>query len=178
MLVGRWPSGAPPSRTPDADDPGLGGDELADNHLLYADDTPAPRLRPGQRAGADPYPQARSDLRGRACPLVAHVRAMSRRGAATDLGAPGDTFLRLMVRRGIPYGEPYAEETADADRGLLFLACMASVEDQFELVTRHWASRRRSPSPQGRTRWSGSATRPVTAAASWSCPDRAAAPRP
>ncbi len=149
MLVGRWPSGAPLSRTPDADDPGLGADELADNHFLYADDTRPPRLRPGRRAGADPYPQARSDLRGRACPLVAHVRTMNPRDAATDLGAPGDTFLRLMVRRGIPYGEPYAEETADADRGLMFLACMASVEDQFELVTRRWANSPAQPQAAG-----------------------------
>jgi Dyp-type peroxidase family len=142
MLVGRWPSGAPLSRTPAADDPALGADELAANHFLYADDTRPPSTRPEHRRD-DPYPAARSDLFGRACPVVAHIRTMNPRDAGTDLGAPGDTFLRLMVRRGIPYGGPFTGdpgETPGQDRGLLFLACMASIEDQFELVTRRWAN--------------------------------------
>ncbi len=148
MLVGRWPSGAPLSRTPLADDPALGADELANNHFLYHDDTPAPRLRPPHDHDAAAYPPARSDLPGRACPVVAHIRTVNPRDAGTDLGTPADTMLRLMVRRGIPYGAPLPAgdggpapgEPDDGDRGLLFLACMASIEDQFEVVSRRWAN--------------------------------------
>jgi len=39
MLVGRWPSGAPLMRAPAADDPALAGDEWANNHFIYDDDT-------------------------------------------------------------------------------------------------------------------------------------------
>jgi hypothetical protein len=50
------------------------------------------------------------------------------------------------MHRGIPYGEPIAgiadpsPELEAAERGLLFAAYMASIEDQFEFVTRRWAN--------------------------------------
>ena len=48
-----------------------------------------------------------------------------------------------MLRRGIPYG-PSAKSTLEKpvddaiDRGLLFLAYMTSITDQFEFVSRQW----------------------------------------
>jgi hypothetical protein len=44
------------------------------------------------------------------------------------------------MRRGIPYGPPY-EEDRDAERGLLFVAFVASIERQYEYVQRLWANR-------------------------------------
>ena len=126
MLVGRWPSGAPLLRSPAADDAALAGDEFANNHFLFDDDTRAsvrgdhPRL-PRRRAPAAP-----ADLFGRVCPHAAHIRKVNPRDSGTDFGAPADTLLRLMLRRGIPYGEPIAgvadpsPELGAAERGLLF----------------------------------------------------------
>jgi deferrochelatase/peroxidase EfeB len=51
-----------------------------------------------------------------------------------------------VVRRGIPYGRPIAgvadpdDDVVAAERGLVFLACMSSIEDQFEFVTRRWCN--------------------------------------
>lgn len=145
-LVGRWPSGAPVPRTSHADDPVLAGDEFASNHFLFNDDT-----RPAVLAGVDGYPGDRSvaataDQFGVVCPHAAHIRKVNPRDGATDFGTPADTLLRLMLRRGIPYGPPLAgvtdppAELVTADRGLIFVAVMASIEDQFEFVTRRWAN--------------------------------------
>lgn len=145
-LVGRWPSGAPVPRSPDADDPVLAGDEFASNHFLFDDDT-----RPAVLAGVDGYPgdrfpAARADLFGAVCPHAAHIRKVNPRDSATDFGAPADTLLRLMLRRGIPYGPPLAgvadpsPDLVAAERGLMFVAVMASIEEQFEFVTRRWVN--------------------------------------
>ena len=37
-LVGRWPSGAPVARSPEADDEALGKNDFANNHFAYQDD--------------------------------------------------------------------------------------------------------------------------------------------
>lgn len=155
MLVGRWPGGAPLLRAPDGDDPVLAGDELANNHFLFDDDT-----RPSVLAHIEGYPgdthrAATEDLFGRVCPHAAHIRKVNPRDSGTDLGAPADTFLRLLLRRGIPYGEPIAgvtdppPELVAAERGLLFAAYMASIEDQFELITRRWANSSTQPNVGG-----------------------------
>ena len=41
-----------------------------------------------------------------------------------------------MIRRGIPYGEPFPK--GSSDRGLLFMAAMASLKRQFEFVQGQW----------------------------------------
>ena len=146
MLVGRWPSGAPLLRSPDADDATLAGDEFANNHFLFDDETRASALvdLPGYQG--DTHRPATGDLLGQVCPFAAHIRKVNSRDSGTDFGVPADTFLRLMLRRGIPYGEPIAgvadpsPELEAAERGLLFAAYMASIEDQFEFVTRRWAN--------------------------------------
>ncbi|TDN87787.1 Dyp-type peroxidase [Microbacterium sp. BK668] len=149
MLVGRWPSGAPVSRTADSDDLALAGDEFAHNHFQFDDDTrqwmPSPALAEAGYSG-DSHPRARSDLFGQVCPLAGHIRKMNPRDGGTDFGAPADTFLRLLLRRGIPFGPPLAgvddpsAELVETERGLLFAAYMTSIEDQFEFVVRRWAN--------------------------------------
>ncbi|WP_243074646.1 Dyp-type peroxidase [Microbacterium sp. SS28] len=158
MLVGRWPSGAPISRAPEEDDLPLAGDEFANNHFLFDDDTggwaPTTALSEGGYAG-DGHPKAKSDLFGQVCPMAGHIRKVNPRDSGTDFGAPADTFLRLMLRRGIPYGPPLAgvpdpaPELVAAERGLMFVAHMASIEDQFEFVTRRWANSPLQPNAGG-----------------------------
>ncbi|TCM37270.1 Dyp-type peroxidase [Kribbella sp. VKM Ac-2568] len=146
MLVGRWPSGAPLMRSPDADDAALAGDEFANNHFLFDDETRPSALVDLPGYPGDTHRPATEDLLGKVCPFAAHIRKVNSRDSGTDFGAPADTFLRLMLRRGIPYGEPIAgiadpsPELETGERGLLFAAYMASIEDQFEFVTRRWAN--------------------------------------
>ncbi len=60
-----------------------------------------------------------------------------------------------MLRRGIPYGPPIAgvanpsPALVAADRGLFFVAVMASIEDQFEFVQRRWANSPDQPNAGG-----------------------------
>jgi Dyp-type peroxidase family len=155
MLVGRWPSGAPLMRSPGADDPALAGDEFANNHFLFDDDTRPSVMEPIEGYDGDHHAAALGDVFGRVCPHAAHIRRMNPRDSGTDFGAPADTLLRLMLRRGIPYGEPIAgvtepsDELVDADRGLMFVAYMSSIEDQFEFVTRRWANSPVQPNVAG-----------------------------
>lgn len=158
MLVGRWPSGAPLSRTPDHDDLALAGDEFAHNHFQFDDDTrawiPIRSLVEGGYPG-DGHPKARADVFGGTCPMAGHIRKVNPRDSATDFGAPADTMMRLMLRRGIPYGpvlagvEGPSPELVAAERGLMFIAHMASIEDQFEFVTRRWVNSPLQPNAGG-----------------------------
>ncbi|GAA4878757.1 Dyp-type peroxidase [Actinomycetospora straminea] len=155
MLVGRWPTGAPLMRSPDHDDPTLAGDEFANNHFLFDDDTRRSRLAPIPGYGGDDHRLAAADVFGRLCPHAAHIRKVNPRDSATDFGAPADTLMRLMLRRGIPYGTPIAgvaaptPEQAAEPRGLLFAAYMSSIEDQFEFVSRRWANATTMPNLGG-----------------------------
>jgi Dyp-type peroxidase family len=150
-LVGRWPSGAPLSRAPESDDPALGGDELVNNHFLFEDDTRPSVLRPIPGWGGDRAPQARGDVFGTTCPHFAHIRKVNPRDAGTDMGTPADTLLRLILRRGIPFGPPLiGGDDPGAERGLLFAAYAATIEDQFEFLIRRWVNSELHPRFGGR----------------------------
>jgi Dyp-type peroxidase family len=152
MLVGRWPSGAPLMRTPDRDDAALAGDEFANNHFLFDDDTRPSVLRRVSNYPGDHYPTARADVLGVVCPHFAHIRKLNPRDAGTDLGTPTDSLLRLMLRRGIPFGPPLvgvddpAPELVEQERGLMFVSYSSTIEDQFEFVSRRWANSSLTPS--------------------------------
>jgi Dyp-type peroxidase family len=80
-----------------------------------------------------------NDPLGNATPRFAHIRRANPR----DDAVYNDRSHRLL-RRGIPFG-PFAKDLAEAranpvERGLLLNAFMASIEDQFEVVQRQWAS--------------------------------------
>ncbi|KJL41046.1 Dyp-type peroxidase [Microbacterium trichothecenolyticum] len=158
LMVGRWPSGAPLSRTPDRDDLDLAGDEFAHNHFQFDDGTKAWTPDAGLIEGGyggDGHPKARADVFGDVCPMAGHIRKVNPRDSGTDFGAPADTMMRLMLRRGIPYGPVLAgvtdpsPELVAAERGLMFVAHMASIEDQFEFVTRRWANSALQPNAGG-----------------------------
>jgi Dyp-type peroxidase family len=77
-----------------------------------------------------------SDPNGTECPFSAHARRANPRSAEPKLSHP-------VFRRSLVYGEA-SPSTFDSpksdgiDRGLLFLCYQASIEGQFEYVTRHW----------------------------------------
>jgi len=154
-LVGRWPSGAPVMRSPHHDDPALAGDDFASNHFLFQDDTRPSSLVPLAGYAGDSHRAAAADVLARVCPHAAHIRKVNPRDSATDFGAPADTLTRLMLRRGIPYGPPLvgvsdpSPQLVEAERGLLFVACMSSIEDQFEFVSRRWVNSVDQPNAGG-----------------------------
>lgn len=146
MLVGRWPSGAPVMRAPLADDSALAGDEFANNHFLFDDDTRPSVMRPVPGYPGDGHAQARADVLGSVCPHFAHIRKVNPRDGANDLGHPADNLLRMILRRGIPFGRPLVgvkkppPGLVKQERGLMFLCYGSSIEDQFEFLSRRWAN--------------------------------------
>ena len=109
-LMGRWRSGAPLALAKTADDLDLAADPQRNNHFDYTD---------------DPL--------GYGCPRGAHIRrAHARDGSVTSR-------RRLLIRRGLPYGPPATEVTAENhDRGLVGVFLNASIERQYEFVQRQW----------------------------------------
>jgi Dyp-type peroxidase family len=146
QLVGRWPSGAPIMRTAAADNAALADDVWANNHFIFDDNTRPSQLRPIPGYGGDTFPQAAQDLLGAVCPHFAHIRKTNPRDIATDLGKPHDTMLRMILRRGIPFGKPIAglkrppSGLVRQERGLMFVCYGSTIEDQFELITRRWSN--------------------------------------
>lgn len=149
-MVGRWPSGTPLMRSPLADTPDLADNHLAINHFGYVNDTAAVRVLPGN-GKEDRFPQAVGDRTGATCPFSAHVRKVNPRDTITEQGSAVDTLGRMILRRGIPYGPPYREESGgeEEDRGLLFLCYQSSLDEQFELLQRNWANHRQHPNDAG-----------------------------
>jgi Dyp-type peroxidase family len=138
-LFGRWPSGAPISRTPAADDLDLGKDPLASNHFDFADDTPTLPLIGGGTTNT--YPEAKADPVGLTCPLASHIRKVNPRDVASDQGGRRASFQRRILRRALPYGPPFpdhGEDPAVGNRGLMFLCYQASIVDQFEFLNSSW----------------------------------------
>jgi deferrochelatase/peroxidase EfeB len=155
MLVGRWPSGAPIPRSHATDNLLLAADEWANNHFIYNDDTRAVALRPIAGYGGDGFSQAQQDFLAAVCPHFAHIRKTNPRDIATDLGKPHDSMLRMILRRGIPFGPPIvgvkrpSPQLVRKERGLMFISYGATIEDQFELLTRRWANSTMQPNLGG-----------------------------
>lgn len=150
-LVGRWQSGAPVARTPNADNPALGTEQLANNHFRFDSDTMALTLVHGK----DGFPEAKADPIGAVCPLAAHIRKVNTRDAPSDMGGRSSTYDRRILRVGVPFGPPardkYAEPAPnDPERGLLFLSIQSSIEEQFEFLQARWMNDQARPkAPSG-----------------------------
>lgn len=80
---------------------------------------------------------------GARTPRYAHIRKVNPRedGVFRDRG-------HKMLRRGIPFGSRLDRDQADdgQERGMLFNAYMANIDDQFEYVQRRWANNPDFPS--------------------------------
>lgn len=154
--VGRWASGAPILRAPDADNPALAANDCANNNFEFQSATdPLPAQAGPGMCSNDPFPVSPGDVQGQRCPFAGHIRKAYPRDdeAATppygDTKNPVpnevDTQTHRLLRRGIPFGEPFIEGVADpaqdsGDRGLLFLAYQTSIERQFEFVIKKWVN--------------------------------------
>jgi Dyp-type peroxidase family len=124
-MVGRWPSGAPVTLSPDLDNPRL--------------------------SDANDFTYQYADPLGLQCPIGAHVRRAHPRDSLDP--APGtarsvelDKRHRLL-RRGREYGPPvsadslYSDPPADdPERGLYFVCIGANIGRQFEFVQHSWVN--------------------------------------
>ena len=116
-MVGRWPSGAPLTLAPDADDPELGADPSRNNNFGYRD-----------------------DLDGFKCPAGSHARRANPRDALEDEMSV-DVRLHRMIRRGTSYGTALPEgvlEDDGVDRGIVFVFVGTHLKRQFEFVKTQW----------------------------------------
>ena len=142
-LIGRWPSGAPIMRVPQADDPSLGRDRLASNNFFFARAGAVPIYRPDLNLPPDTFSQAPSDSFGSRCPFPAHIRKVNPRDQATDQGDAARTIEHRILRRGIPYGEDFdstSPQSLEEDRGLQFLCYQSSIERGFQFLMSQWAN--------------------------------------
>lgn len=110
-LMGRWQSGTPILLSPKTDNAAIAEDESTNNNFGF-----------------------KQDVLGLICPHAAHIRKAYPRD---DLDSQGEAAVQThrLLRRGIPFGEPYP---APGERGLLFLAYQTSFERQFEFIMRSW----------------------------------------
>jgi Dyp-type peroxidase family len=93
-----------------------------------------------------------------ACPAGSHIR---RANPARSLPAVRGLVSRhRLLRRGMPYGPPLPPGVSEDDgaaRGLVFVACCASIRRQFEFVQREWLN-------DGNAVGAGHTTDPITGA--------------
>lgn len=143
QLFGRWPSGAPIMRMPTKDDPDLAGNDCANNHFGFKEATQRVAGGLGNECPRDDFRLAGADPDGNVCPFTSHIRKVNPRD---DVAAAVRRRHRLL-RRGICFGEPSAstpdepqEDKVGVERGLLFLAYMTSIADQYEFIIDHWIS--------------------------------------
>ncbi|MCB0209274.1 MAG: Dyp-type peroxidase [Anaerolineae bacterium] len=150
-FVGRWPSGAPLVRAPQADDEALGEDRFTNNHFGFSDPVEDNRLTNGQRVSGT----ATGDYWGLRCPRFAHIRQVNPRDLATDQGPAAQTLVHSILRRGIPFGplynhsEPPNSSTNQTERGLIFISYQASIKEQFEVLHSRWINSESGPEDAG-----------------------------
>jgi Dyp-type peroxidase family len=149
-LVGRYKSGCPIEQrkfqagpyTPPSTDP---GDPNHGNPALANSNT----LNNNFEFGDDPQ--------GAICPMSAHIRKAYPRDEVTPVANPADsesaTQTHRLLRRGIPYGEPFFPHVPGSDkvdRGLLFLAFQNDIANHFEFVQNAWVNNANfPPNPAG-----------------------------
>ncbi len=122
-MVGRWPSGAPLTVRPFADDETLVREPSKVNDFAYA--------------ATDPH--------GFGCPFGAHIRRANPRDMLSTLSPEASRAVvnhHRILRRGRPYGplfpNPKEAQADGKDRGLLFFCINASISRQFEFVQQTW----------------------------------------
>lgn len=143
MIVGRWKDGTPVLLSPDGPDADLAGDEMRVNNFAYAQGTPD--LVVAGSDGTRCLAATADDAMGQRCPHFSHVRKVNPRDLATDQGAPGNTLRLQMLRRGIPFGPLFSEDTKEVERGLLFMAYLTSLRNQFAVLNDIWVNNPDAP---------------------------------
>lgn len=144
--VGRWASGAPIERATLADNAKMSRDDCANNAFDFQKDTnPAPPQNPGDCQDNFLQNLAKIDATGSVCPFSGHIRKAYPRDDVTknqQFPNEADTETRRLLRRGIPFGDPFDPTIFpdDRERGLLFLAYQTSIVNQFEFVITNWVN--------------------------------------
>lgn len=112
-MCGRWRNGVPLALSPDTDTP-ISDDRL--NDFDYSDDPPGFR-----------------------CPVGSHMRRTNPRKSKIA----GDVEIHRIVRRGMPYGDPYDPNSPDdgIKRGLLGLFICTRLDLQFEFIMTEWVNK-------------------------------------
>ena len=166
--VGRWPDGTPLTLSPHGPDQSISGDPTRLNGFLFERRLDQTDLV-GLNGRAETFSGAASDPNAFTCPFFAHIRKVNPRDQTVDQGTPGVTSRAQMLRRGVPYGPRWPGAEDGGDRGLLFLAYMTSVEEQFMRLSRLWANNRNAPPPGdgidpiiGAFKYEGQDVRPLT----------------
>lgn len=115
-MMGRWPSGAPLSLAPEADDLALSSDVDRRNDFTYAD-----------------------DLKGLKCPVSSHIRRAFPRDSLQD--SVVNVNIHRLIRRATMYGPVLPKgvlEDDGEDRGLVFAGICSSLSRQFEFIKTEW----------------------------------------
>lgn len=120
-MVGRWPSGAPLAKFPDAD--------------------------PGGTSNDDDFGYSDIDPDGLKCPFGAHLRRNNPRDAFEDNGPKASLSLtkkHRIMRRARLYGEPITGSPLDhkpkEEVGLHFMCFQANIGKQFEFLQHSWSN--------------------------------------
>jgi deferrochelatase/peroxidase EfeB len=116
---------------------------MAVNFFQFANPTVLATIADGKSTRT--IPGSPGDPFGQRCPFIAHIRKVNPRDRTTNQGGPGRTLEFQMLRRGIPFGPPFTPETADVERGLLFLAFMTSFDAQFMILNSDWMNNTAAP---------------------------------
>lgn len=146
--VGRWASGAPIERAHATDNLKMSREDCANNAFDFQKDTlPKVPRNEGQCKDNFPHDLAKKDVTGAVCPFGGHIRKAYPRDDVSSNpknSSPNeaDTETHRLLRRGIPFGDPFDPSVIpdDGNRGLLFLAYQTSIVNQFEFVTTHWVN--------------------------------------
>jgi Dyp-type peroxidase family len=143
-LVGRWPDGAPlqrrPQPAPMRESAPVTRADLEINHFDYA--AAVPDVQVDLSTGRAVITGVGGDPAGAVCPHFAHVRKVNLRDKLTD---QGPSFRFRMLRRGIPYGDPFRPQAPDdEDRGLLFVAYQRDLQ-AFLTISATWMNGAAAP---------------------------------
>jgi Dyp-type peroxidase family len=118
-MVGRWPSGAPMTLTPDKDDPAL--------------------------ATANDFAYFKDDQYGFGCPIGAHIRRANPRDTLDPKPGSAKSVAvgkrHRLLRRGREYGPPFVAGepgSAEQERGLQFICLNGNIARQFEFLQHTW----------------------------------------
>ncbi len=129
-MMGRWPSGAPIVKFPDA--------APADAH---------PDLDPETYINDNDFLYNDTDRTGMKCPFGAHTRRANPRDSFEENTKDKSILLsnrHRIIRRARLYGEPFVgsptDHTPKAEVGMLFACINADISRQFEFIQYTWAN--------------------------------------
>ncbi|ETX00286.1 MAG: hypothetical protein ETSY1_11795 [Candidatus Entotheonella factor] len=124
--VGRWPSGAPLTLTPDRDDTKYTAKQYINTFMYVQGD----------------------DMHGFKCPFASHIRRTNPRDSLSTHNSLTISDRHHIIRRGMTYGnaaqlppwDGQMPEDDGEDRGLVFFALNTSLRRQFEFVQMAWSN--------------------------------------